>query len=1121
LTNRTDGAPPVKRPPAESPEAFFRALFDPILGDLPPFFHLAHGTPKPVRGESYRRLEDFRAAILDAVERGRDVYFASDVLRANASGSAGRAVAGDFRAALGVRVDLDAKDEGIDLRDEHALAAWKARALRRLLEEIPLPPSAVVDSGNGLHAYFLLREPLEDPEEARALHLLAAAALGGDRAVADPCDLLRAPGSVNRKPDLPARPCRVLFLDATRRFNLGEIREALEPLAEARGKAIPRAHVAAGKTRPIRPLAERGPASVPLRRLLTRWADPEEDGRSRWIVSVCAEAYRLGWAETEALDALLAGTARLRERGDAERAGAWEICLAREVSSIFGKLARGEIGERAPRTLAEASSLVRRETPAPVEESAGATLEEVRARIEADALAWARGEGPARLLIESAPGVGKTYLDFRAIFRAWNENPAHRYAYATETRRLLEDAEREARKAAASLGISASPLAVFHGRDSDNCRNLETVELLGEGRHAQLPYCRSGACPFAEGCRYLAQRARAEAAPIILLTTDGARTNPDLLEGRRLVVDEDALRFVREEGRISGADLSSAASAALEWGGAAARDSNIVRAALERARALAQEGKREEAARHYPDVEKARAFFAAVAAVLPLLRENLAPNTLPARLAAAARAQLPPEVLSDIEGGIVRPMEEVRSFARGLSVRRARAFAWEQGDPAKPETWPPRVGDDLLEILGAALRGERIAAQTLGEALEWSRRSRAFDRVEAILWLSATPPSKPLPERLGFERRSYSLPLPEGTHVVAVADRLFGVKKDDRPNEDLVVFAGGVRDARERRGARAAIFVRKREGDILRSLGEDIAGDVAHFGNETKAVNRFAGREVYIVGRFCLPPEALAFEAATWRALLGEDFLAPKPEAQAGEDLLGFGGTTWYAKVPRLPDPLETVLLRHAHDSAIRQAIGRARGPALFYILDGWPLAGLRYDEVLSLDEAAAREGISLPAVSAQYASLYAENLRREAAAEALREKVEAYLVEHPEASARKASAALGRSPTDKTVHRLVVEVRGVVGRPIEKERRETPALALGPSTTPSPPVPARLFDEAGEVAQLEEDLLEAAAASVGEVREVGRHGAAVAEVLRSFSEIGSGLTFPLGKPPPRDAKAA
>ena len=70
------------------------------------------------------------------------------------------------------------------------------------LETFPLPPSLLVNSGGGVHAYWILAEPFAlDTEEARSQfeNVLKGltAVLGGDRAATDASRILRVAGTIN------------------------------------------------------------------------------------------------------------------------------------------------------------------------------------------------------------------------------------------------------------------------------------------------------------------------------------------------------------------------------------------------------------------------------------------------------------------------------------------------------------------------------------------------------------------------------------------------------------------------------------------------------------------------------------------------------------------------------------------------------------------------------------------------------------------------------------------------------------------------------------------------------------------------------------------------------------
>lgn len=92
---------------------------------------------------------------------------------------------------------------------------------RALIEKFPLPPNIVVNSGGGLHCYWLLREPTDLQTEATtAKDLLRrlARALRADLNSAEPARVLRTPGTLNRKYD-PPRRVLIEYFDSEPRYN--------------------------------------------------------------------------------------------------------------------------------------------------------------------------------------------------------------------------------------------------------------------------------------------------------------------------------------------------------------------------------------------------------------------------------------------------------------------------------------------------------------------------------------------------------------------------------------------------------------------------------------------------------------------------------------------------------------------------------------------------------------------------------------------------------------------------------------------------------------------------------------------------------------------------------------
>ncbi len=113
-----------------------------------------------------------------------------------------------------------------------ALPATLEAALAHLRETFPLPPTAVVGSGHGGHAYWLFTEPwvLADADERERAGALLWRFLGTLQErwrrrgwaldpVAELARVLRLPGTVNRKRGLPAVAVRLLEAAPERRYS--------------------------------------------------------------------------------------------------------------------------------------------------------------------------------------------------------------------------------------------------------------------------------------------------------------------------------------------------------------------------------------------------------------------------------------------------------------------------------------------------------------------------------------------------------------------------------------------------------------------------------------------------------------------------------------------------------------------------------------------------------------------------------------------------------------------------------------------------------------------------------------------------------------------------------------
>jgi hypothetical protein len=111
---------------------------------------------------------------------------------------------------------------------------------RAMIERFALKPSMIVQSGHGLHVYYLLREAIDlQHDAARAKNLLRrlALALCGDLASAEPARILRVPGTLNYK-YTPPRRVLIESFQQERAYNLSDFDDLLpdEPAGDGQGK---------------------------------------------------------------------------------------------------------------------------------------------------------------------------------------------------------------------------------------------------------------------------------------------------------------------------------------------------------------------------------------------------------------------------------------------------------------------------------------------------------------------------------------------------------------------------------------------------------------------------------------------------------------------------------------------------------------------------------------------------------------------------------------------------------------------------------------------------------------------------------------------------------------------
>ena len=157
---------------------------------------------------------DLHPQLLRHNSSGKHVYFGGSPRKA-----AGGSKEEDVALARCVFADFD----GGTTADE----AWSR------IEAAGLPrPTATINSGGGIHAWWRLAETMTDARQWSGIQKGLAAALGSDASIHDWPRIMRLPGFVNHK--YPSKPAAALIeVDASRVYPLATLTPFLKPMSQA------------------------------------------------------------------------------------------------------------------------------------------------------------------------------------------------------------------------------------------------------------------------------------------------------------------------------------------------------------------------------------------------------------------------------------------------------------------------------------------------------------------------------------------------------------------------------------------------------------------------------------------------------------------------------------------------------------------------------------------------------------------------------------------------------------------------------------------------------------------------------------------------------------------------
>jgi hypothetical protein len=265
-----------------SPQWFLNELF----AGKPEELYMLIWTLPDKRSRWFREVAPAAAAV-EALT-GRDVYVGVGLARRD-YGPSQRCPADQVAGLTAAWADLDV------LSDAHSKKSLPP-SIEQALSVLPpeMPPSIVVATGNGAHAWWLLKEPyLFDTERERAwaasvvlrwqtlLRFNAANRGWAFDRLADLARVLRVPGTLNHKD--PAHPKPVTVHQVTgRRYNLSDLEDYLDQLG------IPKQGT--NEQKAAAPAAQAADSSIVINlkaefpeELIKRWTDVDMRFRNTWF----------------------------------------------------------------------------------------------------------------------------------------------------------------------------------------------------------------------------------------------------------------------------------------------------------------------------------------------------------------------------------------------------------------------------------------------------------------------------------------------------------------------------------------------------------------------------------------------------------------------------------------------------------------------------------------------------------------------------------------------------------------------------------------------------------------------------------------------------------------------
>jgi hypothetical protein len=365
-------------------------------------------------------------------------------------------------------------------------ADWDCATVERAIELIRAaglpPPTVLMASGRGVHAYWRLHDPEHDAGEWTHRQKWIAAALQSDPAVSDWQRKMRLPGLLNVKadyaPDYPVS--RLVFAEPSRCYSWRDLQPRHTPEPERRPEPTPEQIAAVAKL-------PAGSMSELARRFIEEGFTLRE-GRRHTAFTVACDLAARRWNVDHATEVIRTALARWLNRGDKPLCRADLDDIPRIVRGAFTK-------PRTPIIDGAGAAPLRVEHLAD-DDGEIVTLAEYRERLEADVSVAVQTVGEH--LNTAGTGCGKTFATAKAVAKL----PAS--VTSTPTHALCEERAHELR----SFGADA---AAYPPLDQTTCENYaEASRVQAAGLSPGRVLCHS--CEFRIACESRGYLAKVKAA---------------------------------------------------------------------------------------------------------------------------------------------------------------------------------------------------------------------------------------------------------------------------------------------------------------------------------------------------------------------------------------------------------------------------------------------------------------------------------------------------------------------------------------------------------------------------------------------------------------------------------